>query len=227
MDPFGNARFNKSIKLIRTGDIAAIRLLSSVGNVADGTTPVRMRFELFDNAGNRIKAGAELELRDGTLKPQVQETATLEEKATTRRLVMDQDGWVSFQPVTVSGPYRVVIAYNAATVEAETYVQPKLRDWILVGLAEGTLGYNTASGNMESLHGAGAAEDLYKDGRVALYAKGQIQGKWLLTTAYDSAKTKENSNNGLFHMIDMVKRDCAVPANSSTILPAPKSSMSR
>lgn len=203
LDPFGNARFDKSIKLIRTGDITAIRMLSSEGNVADGTTPVRMRLGLFDNAGNLIRAAAELELRDGSLKPFVQDTQLpLEEKTTTRRLVMDRDGWISFQPVSVSGQYRVVIGYNTASVEAETYVQPKLRDWILVGLAEGSAGYNTASGNMENLSGSGVSEDLYKDGRVALFAKGQIKGKWLLTAAYDSAKTKENSSDGLFQTVN-------------------------
>lgn len=202
VDPFGNARFERSIRLIRTGDIAAIRLLSAEGNVADGKTPVRMRLELLDNAGNLIRAEAELELRDGSLKPLVQADQPLEEKTTTRRLVMDRDGWVSFQPVSASGPYRVVIGYNAASVEAETYVQPKLRDWILVGLAEGTLGYNTASGNMESLRGASVDEDLYKDGRVALFAKGQLQGKWLLTMAYDTAKSKANNVDGLFQTVN-------------------------
>jgi len=202
LDPFGNVRFDRSIRLVRTGEVAAIRLLSSEGNVADGKTPVRMRLQLFDSAGNLIRAAAELELRDGTLKPLVPESQPLEEKVAGRRLMMDRDGWVSFQPVTASGSYRVLLAYNSALVEAETYVQPKLRDWILVGLAEGTLGYNTASGNMESLQGTDLAEELYKDGRIALFAKGQIRGKWLLTMAYDTDKTKGNSADGLFQTIN-------------------------
>jgi len=40
---------------------------------------------------------------------------------------------------------------------------------------------------MESLKAGEASEDFYKDGRVAFFAKGQIQGKWLLTTSYDTA----------------------------------------
>ncbi len=81
-------------------------------------------------------------------------------------------------------------------------MQPKLRDWILVGLAEGTMGYNTVSGNMEALQGTDLAEDFQKDGRIAFFAKGQIQGKWLLTMAYDTDKTKTNSGNGLFQTIN-------------------------
>jgi len=202
LDPFGNVRFDRSIRLVRTGDVAAIRLLPSEGNVADGITPVRMRLQLFDSSGNLIRAAAELELRDGNLKALVPDSQSLEEKTANRRLPIDRDGWVAFQPVSTGGSYRVTIAYNSAVVVAETYVQPKLRDWILVGLAEGTLGYNTASGNMESLQGTDMAEDLYKDGRIALFAKGQVQGKWLLTMAYDSARTKGNSPDGLFRTVN-------------------------
>ena len=202
VDPFGNARFNETITLKRSGEVATIRIAAHDGNVADGKTPVRLRLELRDISGNIINAAAELELRDGSLKPRSASEASLEEKSAGRRLVMNRDGWVEFEPVTQSGPYRFTIARDKALVEGETYVPPKLRDWILVGLAEGSAGYNTVSGNMESLSSAGVSENLYQDGRVALYAKGQIQGKWLMTTAYDSAKTKENSGNGLFQTIN-------------------------
>lgn len=202
LDPFGNARAEKTVKLIRTGDIASIRLLSSEGNVADGKTPVRMRLELFDREGNPIRGAADLELRDGNLKPLVDDSQLLEEKVVSRRIKMDREGWISFQPVSVSGPYRVLVGYNTAVAELEAYVQPKLRDWILVGLAEGTMGYNTASGNMENLRGNGVEDELYKDGRIAFFAKGQLQGKWLLTMAYDSAKSRANSGDGLFSTIN-------------------------
>jgi hypothetical protein len=56
---------------------------------------------------------------------------------------------------------------------------------------------------MESLRSAGADQDLYKDGRIALFAKGQIKGKWLLTMSYDSAKTKGiTRTDGLFQTIN-------------------------
>ena len=116
---------------------------------------------------------------------------------------MSREGDVLFEPVNNSGLYPVVLGYNNATVEAETYVQPKLRDWILVGLAEGTVGYNTVSGNMENLQNAGMDDNLYQDNRLALFAKGQIKGKWLLTMAYDSAKTKGMTRtDGLFQTIN-------------------------
>lgn len=203
MDPFGNVRFKKTISVKRSGEIAAIRLKSAAGNVADGRTPVKVRLELYDSEGTLIPAATELEIREGTLAPLKQpDIFAAPPIAGSRPVVqMNREGEVLFQPVNNSGPYRVILGYNNISVEVETYVQPKLRDWILVGLAEGTVGYNTVSKNMENLKNAGVNEDYYKDGRVAFFAKGRIKGKWLLTMAYDSAKTKENTGNALFQTI--------------------------
>jgi hypothetical protein len=204
IDPFGIARFDQTISVKRSGEIVSIVLKSAEGNVADGKTPVKLRLELYDADGTRIPAGAELEIREGTLSPLKQPDIFAAPPAVGShpRVQMSREGDVLFQPVNNSGLYRVVLGYNNATVEAETYVQPKLRDWILVGLAEGTVGYNTVSGNMENMQNSGMDEDLYKDSRLAFFAKGQIKGKWLLTVAYDSAKTKGNNTNGLFQTIN-------------------------
>ncbi len=201
LDPFGNARFESRAKFARTGEIATIRLLSAEGNVADGKTPVKLRLQFFDVAGKPINAAAELEVKEGTLRP----VATDPLVVTTSHAVtvqVDAAGWVSFQPVHTSGPYHVLLAANKVTLVAETYVKPKMRDWILVGLAEGTVGYSAVSGHMENLQASGSEEDLYKDGRVALYAKGTIKGEWLLTMAYDSAKSRGSVGNSLFQTID-------------------------
>jgi hypothetical protein len=86
--------------------------------------------------------------------------------------------------------------------EVRAWLQPELRDWILVGLAEGTVGYNTVSGNMENLDADDHEEDFYQDGRMAFFAKGKVKGKWLLTAAYDSGRERADSDNGLFQTID-------------------------
>ena len=203
-DPFGNVRLKQTAHVTRTGEIASIRLVSAEGNVADARTPVRMRFELVDTRGDVIHGATRLELRGGTLQPLklTGENLTLEEDAASRRLSMDKDGWVQFQPVGGSGSYAAVVGFGAATVEAEVWVQPMMRDWILVGFAEGTAGYATASGNLESARAQGGEQDLYSDGRVAFYAKGQIKGSWLLTMAYDSGRAPSQVGNSLFQIID-------------------------
>lgn len=203
LDPFGNARFDQTIKITRSGEIAAIRLKSAEGNVADGRTPIRLHLELLDTAGQVIPAEADLEIRSGTLKSLKTASAIPEAVSNTAEQVhVDAAGNALFQPVNASGPYKAVLGFNKVTMEAETYVKPLLRDWILVGLGEGTVGYNTLSGNMVSLLQSGQEDHIYTDGRVAFYAKGQVKGEWLLTMAYDNAKGRGEAGNSLFQTID-------------------------
>ena len=204
IDPFGNPRFEKTISIKRIGKIGSLRLKSAEGNVADGKTPIKLRLELYDTDGTLIPAGAELEIREGTLSPLKKPDifAAPPAAGSHPHVQMSKDGEVLFGPVNNTGLYRVVLGYNKVIVEAETYANPKMRDWILVGLAEGTAGYNAVSGNMENLQNANVDENYYKDGRVAFFAKGQIKGKWLLTIAYDSDKQKENNGSGLFQTIN-------------------------
>ena len=204
LDPFGNARVKKTHTVTRSGEIASIRVKSEDGNVADGKTPVKIILELYDASGVVMPASADLEIREGTLVPlKKPDIFALPPKSGSHPVVqMSKEGEILFQPVTNSGLYRAVLGYNNVTAEVETYVQPIMRDWILVGLGEGTVGYNTVSGNMENLKHADLEEKLYQDGRLAFFAKGQIKGKWLLTMAYDTAKTKADTNNALFQTIN-------------------------
>ncbi|MFO7605043.1 MAG: OmpA family protein [Desulfurivibrionaceae bacterium] len=201
--PFGNARFEESAVIIRTGEIAAIKLLESDGNIADGVTPVSLRVALLDESGKVIRTPAQLEIREGDLLPPENRKAVASEVEAVEEgntVTVDGDGYVRFAPVQSSGSYRAVLGYGDRTLEAETYVKPVLRDWVLVGLAEGTVGYDEVSGNLENLP-AGAEEDLYDDGRLAFFGKGRVLGKWLLTLAYDSDKP-DRKDKELFQIID-------------------------
>jgi uncharacterized repeat protein (TIGR01451 family) len=203
MDPFGNARFDQSVQIHRSGDIASLRLVSADGNTADGKTPVRMRLEALDASGQVLHSAFNLEIRSGTLKP-FKEASALPPLPgdPVEVLKVDKDGIALFQPVNTSGPYRVTLGFGTATLDVETYIKPLLRDWILVGLGEGTAGYNTASGHMENLRASGTEDSFYDDGRLAFFAKGQIKGEWLLTMSFDSAKSRSGGANSLFQTID-------------------------
>jgi uncharacterized repeat protein (TIGR01451 family) len=203
VDPFGQTRFDKSIKVTLSGEITSIRLVSAEGNVADGRTPVKVRVQMFDKDNTPVMASAEISLKGGDLQP-LTNTNKIGRDLSASMVAIGADGWISFQPVTNSGLYRAQLAYNNAVLDIETYVKPQMRDWILVGLAEGTVGYNTVSGNMENLKSSDQKEDLYSDERLALYAKGTIKGEWLLTMAYDTAKKSSGvgGSNSLFQTID-------------------------
>jgi uncharacterized repeat protein (TIGR01451 family) len=120
------------------------------------------------------------------------------------RYAVDQDGMVriALQPTTQSGRAVLSIPLGGHDQEISVWLQPEARDWILVGLAEATAGYNAASGNMENLTAAGQEEDFYQDGRLAFFAKGRIKGQWLLTAAYDSGRDRDDPQARLFQTID-------------------------
>lgn len=204
IDPFGNARFEQTAAITRTGEIAAIKLLDTGENVADGVTPVTMKLVLLDKAGKVIRAPAQLEIREGNLLPPENRKAVGNDATATQEtantVTVDADGTVRFAPVQTGGLYRALLGYGERTLKVEAYIAPKLRDWILVGLAEGTAGYNEVTGNMENLPSA-VDEDLYEDGRVAFFGKGRVLGKWLLTLAYDSDKP-DRKDEELFQIID-------------------------
>jgi len=109
---------------------------------------------------------------------------------------------IRLQPTSRSGEVLVTLPLNERDEQYRIWLTPEQRDWILVGLGEGTAGYNTVSGNMTPLSADAPEDGLYQDGRLALFAKGSIQGKWLLTLAFDSAKGKPAVGEGLFQTID-------------------------
>lgn len=77
------------------------------------------------------------------------------------------------------------------------------RDWVVVGFAAGSIGYETLARNMEALEPGEDGRGLRGDGRAAFYAKGRVLGKWMLTLAYDSGKpTDELRNRSLLSTID-------------------------
>jgi uncharacterized repeat protein (TIGR01451 family) len=200
LDPFGNPRFEQQAEIVRTGEIAFIRIVESDGNVADGKTPLTMRLQLLDVNGQVINASAKLKILDGNLRPESKNEETAEPAEDSDSVEVDAQGYVRFQPTQASGLYHATLGYNDRTVKVETYARPELRDWILVGLGDGTVGYNTLSSHMETPD-SDIDENLYEDGRVAFFAKGQIQGKWLLTLAYDSDKP-DREGKSLFQTIN-------------------------
>lgn len=110
---------------------------------------------------------------------------------------------IELQPTTKAD--EAVLRFNlmSGSQEIRARLMPDYREWILVGIAEGTAGYNTLSGNMENLQASGTEENFYDRERLAFYAKGTIKGDWLLTMAYDSAKERTGvTGNALFQTID-------------------------
>jgi uncharacterized repeat protein (TIGR01451 family) len=102
------------------------------------------------------------------------------------------------------------------------WLKPHLREWIMVGIAEGTLGYQTISGNMKA-NDLNNTDKFYKRGRIAFFAKGRVRGKYLLTLAYDSHKQKQEVGSQLGGTINPDAWYTIYADNSSNQYDAPSS----
>lgn len=113
-----------------------------------------------------------------------------------RWVVEGEDGIarIELAPTMVSGSLRLAFAFDDGEItrrqELDAWIEPGDIEWTIVGLAEGTVGARSVADNMER---AGQFDsDLGDDARVALYAKGRVLGKYLVTLAYDSAKQRDD-----------------------------------
>lgn len=103
--------------------------------------------------------------------------------------------YIELEPTTASGSVSLRFNFRDENMTREErldfWLSPGDRPWTIVGLAEGTLGYEKLNGHIEEIEGKN--DDLVTEGRLALYAKGKIIGKWLMTLAYDSDKDEDET----------------------------------
>ena len=111
--------------------------------------------------------------------------------------VAGDDGiaYIELEPTTASGTLLLTLPFRDADTtrsqKIQTWLTPGKRPWTVVGFAAGTAGFNKLGSRIEKLGENG--EHWYTDARIALYAKGRIRGKWLMTLAYDSDKEKADT----------------------------------
>ena len=175
--------------------------LSSV--VADGITPPVVAVRLWDRDGYHARPGTTGEF--AVLEPyrafdDAKHLNSFEDsfQQSAQRYLVRKDGvaYIRLEPTTDSGEVELRFDFDEHRVQdLRTRVEPGARDWVLVGVGVGTVGYNTLSGNVLGLENTShlgedvdVGDDLYVDGRLAFYAKGMIPGDILLTLAYDSDK---------------------------------------
>ncbi|MBI5562233.1 MAG: OmpA family protein [Deltaproteobacteria bacterium] len=193
--------------------VKAVFLPEASRLTADGKVPPVIAVRLTDKDGKPVREGL---VGEFTIDPPYApfkkidelQAAPLEASKNERtKYTAGEDGiaLIRLAPTTDTGEALVKIYLSSGTTELRSWLTPELRDWILVGLAEGTAGYDTLSGNMEAAADAGASstENLYEDGRLTFFAKGKIKGDYLLTMAYDSEKNgRMRDNKSLYQTID-------------------------
>ncbi len=118
---------------------------------------------------------------------------------------VEQDGvaLLELEPTTQAGMAVIRLRFNERQQqEIRVWLEPAARDWILVGIAEGTAAHKRISDNMQSAVDAGVEEGYSEDGRIAFFAKGAIKGEYLLTAAYDSAREHEIEKDKLLGAVE-------------------------
>ena len=177
--------------------------------VADGKQHPLIAIRLLDRDNRPVRTGligefsvdqphvAQQDVDDLNLRP----LTGLDRGKPRYRVGPDGIIFVMLKPTTRSGEALITIPTENDVIEVRPWLQAAQRDWIVVGLAEGTAGYNTVSGNLESLDAAGLEADSWTDGKLSLFARGTVRGEWLLTLAYDSDKDRSERNT-LFQEVD-------------------------
>lgn len=195
LDSFGNIRYEEVANVVRVGQVFSVSVSERPENISDGRSPVMLVLELKDVFGEKVVSKYQLRYssRDG-LRPYNRDKnlSELTDLKDTNTIEINGDGSILFNPVTQSGQYRFTLFNDEFTKDFQVQVNPEKRDWIMVGLAEGTTAYNSLSGNMAALEESGFDDEFDQEGRVAFYAKGQVKGEYILTLAYDTDKEKRD-----------------------------------
>ncbi len=174
--------------------------------VADGRTRPVIALRMFDQYGKPARAGTAVEYSvDSPYRSwwEVEQLDNNQILATGPRTPQADvlDGGIALielEPTTVTGHAIIRLRFNdRQNDEVKVWLESAPRDWILVGIAEGTAAYNRISGNMETATAADREQGFEQDGRVAFFAKGRVKGDFLLTMAYDSAREKQDARDRL------------------------------
>ena len=195
--------FTREVFFTRTP--ARVEFVPELSNlVADGRTRPVVAIRVLDRNNRPLREGIS---GNFTLNAPYQSAEQIERQQLNQLTGMAAGGarWmvegaegiarIELAPTMVSGSLRLAFALDDGQIarrqELEAWIEPGDIEWTIVGLAEGTIGARSVADNMER---AGQFDsDLGEDARVALYAKGRVLGKYLLTFAYDSARQRDDA----------------------------------
>lgn len=200
------ARIARSFDYIDTAARATL-VKEQTSAVADGKTRPVIAVKVTDGAGRPVRAGHILSVEisppyRAANREAIEQRSPLDAPlSATSGVPVGQAGvaFVELEPTVETGLARIKIKLDDGTERSfTTYVRPALRDWIVVGLAEGEGGLEKGGGALKSPKGS----ELIGDGRVAGFAKGTVKGDWLVTIAGDSKNERGAADDELFDVID-------------------------
>ncbi|NWG92080.1 MAG: DUF11 domain-containing protein, partial [Parvularculaceae bacterium] len=178
---------------------------------ADGRTRPQIAVRVTDGAGRPVRAGHILAVSiappfRAATREAIERNRPLDAPLSAKSgLPVGQNGvaLIELEPTVETGLASVTIELDDGTEKTFTaYVKPALRDFIVVGLAEGEGSYEKENGPAAATSG----RDLIADGRIAGFAKGTVKGGWLVTVAGDSKNERAAADDELYEVIDPDER---------------------
>lgn len=177
--------------------------------IGDGVVNPVVAFRLFDKYGEPAREGMVVQYSvdppHGLFKAGSDVTRTLltGQAGDKDRRVIGKNGIlkVTLKPTTTPGDAVIRLMLEEER-EVRAWIGPDKRDWILVGIAEGTTLHRDIKGNMELASQHGLKEGYEENGRMAFYTKGYIKGDWLITASYDSQKDSQGRTDRLHSVVD-------------------------
>ena len=179
--------------------------------VADGNTRPLVAVRLYDRAGRPARAGVVGAFRVNAPyrswweveDERKNDIVAIGSREPVYRVGADGIALIELEPTTQAGEAKLTLTFdNKRQQELRTWLSAEPRDWILVGFAEGTAGYNTLTDNLTAAADAGFEDGYFDEGRVAFFAKGQIKGEYLLTLAYDSDRERSQNRDRFNTVVD-------------------------
>ncbi len=210
-----NERGQKASTLSRSihysGPPVSVEVVDSLSHpVADGRRPAVIAMRFTDADGYPARPGV---IGEWAVEPPYTAQQDIEELRANPLLkvagqrpkyVIGENGIALLELQATSESGEAVLKFHLIDDEKEVRVRirPKLRDWMLVGLAEQSLGYNSVGGNRDNLTDAGIDNKTYGSGRASFFARGGIKGDKLLTLGFDSRRLDSDPDSGLFGTIN-------------------------
>ena len=172
--------------------------------VADGRTIPVIAVRLTDQDGKPAREGAVGQFDvDPPYQPRLDESvrelrrqAGLRPESPSYQIGPDGVAKIQLEPTTASGKATMRFALAGAhQKELHPWLEAQARDWILVGLTGGTLGYADVKDHMEELSPGEPDDGFGFDRGTSFFAKGRVKGEWLMTASYDSQRDSSESDD--------------------------------
>ncbi len=197
-DNFGNVRSSQKITVIAPGKLGALRVSLPKQAYADGRSLTQVEVQVVDDRGTPVSSRTALTLETSLGAWQVIDNNPVEAGVQ----VFVEGGRATFPLLAPLEPGDSTVRVTSGALGATAHLAfvPELRPLLGAGLIEGRVGSfkvkdaKVAGGNAfdEQLRSFSGGDSGDAQGRAAMYFKGRIQGKNLLTLRYDTQSDTEN-----------------------------------